>query len=310
MQFERLHGLIDRLASYPRWEVAIELLLIGIVVYAVLRFVKGTRAAGALKGIFVILLFATLVARVAGGGESFQRLAFLYDRFLAVVAIGLLIIFQPELRRALIRLGETGFFRSGSPQVAEAVDAIGDACAYLSKSRFGALIAIQRQVSLQGIVEGGTVLDAALSSRLIQTLFFPGTALHDLAVVIKGNVVHAAGVQLPLADPADMPDARLGSRHRAALGLSKECDALVVVVSEETGHIRIAERGELSEPLAREELAPELLRRLKLEPSSPDAQTAEERTMTTIMMAPTIAEAETISESTPATKTGKRESAA
>lgn len=296
MQFDRLYGLLDRLASYPRWEVATELVLIGLVVYAVTRFVRGTRAAGALKGIFVVLLLATLVARIAGGGEAFQRLTFLYDRFLAVVAIGLLIIFQPELRRALLRLGETGFFRSGSPQVAEAVDAIADACSYLSKSRFGALLVLQRQTSLQGIIEGGTILDAALSSRLIQTLFFPGTALHDLAMVIKGNVIHAAGVQLPLADPSDMPDARLGSRHRAAVGLSKECDALVVVVSEETGHIRIAERGQLSEPLAREELAPELLKRLKLEPPVQEAQTAEERTIDSMMLAQTIADTPTIIE--------------
>ena len=306
MHFDRLFSLFDRLNSYPKWEVVIELVLIGLVVYAVTRFLKGTRAAGALKGIFVVLLFATLIARVAGGGEAFQRLAFLYDRFLAIVAIGLLIIFQPELRRALIRLGETGFFQRGSPQAAEAADAIADACSYLSKSRFGALLVLQRQVPLQGIVEGGTILDAALSSRLIQTIFFPGTALHDLAVVIKGSVVHAAGVQLPLADPSDMPDARLGSRHRAAVGLSKECDALIVVVSEETGHIRIAERGQLSEPIARDELASELLKRLKLDNSAAEiAQTAEEKTMTSITMAPTIAEEPTVHESSTGTKTGK-----
>jgi len=296
MQLDRLQGLLDRLASYPRWEVLVELLLIGAVVFAVSRLVRGTRAAGALKGMFVILLLITLIARVFGGGESFQRLAFLYDRFLAVVAIGLLIIFQPELRRALIRLGESGFFRSGSPQVAEAMDAIAEACSYLSKSRFGALLVLQRQASLSGLVEGGTVLDAELSSRLLQTLFFPGTALHDLAVVIKGNVVHAAGVQLPLAASADMPDASLGSRHRAAVGLTQECDALVVVVSEETGHIRIAEGGRLSEPLAREDLAGELVQRLNLEAPAAEAQTAHERTMSDMTMAPTISETPTIAE--------------
>lgn len=295
MQFDRLHGLLDRLASYPMWEVAVELLLIGLVVYVVTRFVRGTRAAGALKGIFVILLLATLVARVFGGGETFQRLAFLYDRFLAVVAIGLLIIFQPELRRALIRLGETGFFRSGSPQVSQTVDSIADAAAYLSKSRFGAIMVIQRRTNLDGIVEGGTVLDAALTSQLLKTIFFPGTALHDLAVVIKGNVLHAAGVQLPLAEEADMPDPMLGSRHRAAVGLTKESDALVAIVSEETGHIRIAENGKLSEPIARDELAEELLRRLHLEAAAgngvlPEAQTAHEQTINTMLMAPTIAE--------------------
>jgi diadenylate cyclase len=304
MQFDRLQGLLDRLTSYPRWEVAVELILIGAVVWVATWFVRGTRAAGALKWMFGILLLATLVARVFGGGESFQRLAFLYDRFLAVVAIGLLVIFQPELRRALLRLGEAGFFRSGSPHVAQAIEAIADAAVYLSKNRFGAIIVLQRQSSLETVVEGGTVLDAALSSRLLKTIFFPGTALHDLAVVIKGNVVHAAGVQLPLADPADMPDPNLGSRHRAAVGLTKESDALVVVVSEETGHVRVAERGFLSEPLARDEIASELLKRLELSAGDgtlPEAQTAQERNLTTMLMAPTIAETPTVAE--PATKT-------
>ncbi|MBX3377577.1 MAG: diadenylate cyclase CdaA [Phycisphaeraceae bacterium] len=303
MKLDRLYNLLDRLTSYPLWEVGVELLLIGLVVYAVARFVRGTRAAGALKGIFVILLLATLVARVFGGGETFQRLAFLYDRFLAIVAVGLLIIFQPELRRALIRLGETGFFSRSSPQVTQAVDAIADAAAYLSKSRFGAIVVIQRKTNLQGIVEGGTVLDAALTSPLLKTIFFPGTALHDLAVVIKGNVVHAAGVQLPLADPGDMPEASLGSRHRAALGLTKESDALVIIVSEETGHIRISENGKLSEPIARGDLADELLRRLNVSGPAggvmPEAQTAQEQNISTMVMSPTVADTPTVSETAP-----------
>jgi diadenylate cyclase len=283
MSLDRLHSLLRRLESYPPWEVAIELLLIGLVVYSVVRFVRGTRAAGALKGMFLILVFVTITARILGGGEAFQRLAFLYDRFLAIMAIALIVIFQPELRRALIRLGETPFFRSTPTEIAGAVDAIVEACAYLSKSRFGAIVVIERAIGLGGIVEGGTVLGAELSPRLLQTLFFPGTALHDLAVVIKGNVVHAAGVQLPLADPTEMPDPNLGSRHRAAVGLSKECDALVVVVSEETGQIRLAERGRLSAPLTPQGLHDELLRRLRIRPPAPDPQTAEEASQTRII---------------------------
>src|SRR5207253_1485033 len=155
---DRLQSLFRRLGSYPPWEVAIELLLIGLVVYAVVRFVKGTRAAGALKGMLLILVFVTITARIIGGGEAFQRLAFLYDRFLAIVAIALIVIFQPELRRALIRLGETPFFRSSPVEIAGAVDAIADACAYFSKSRFGAIIVIERAIGLAGMVEGGTVL--------------------------------------------------------------------------------------------------------------------------------------------------------
>jgi diadenylate cyclase len=283
---ERFESLITRLTSYNPVEVAIELLLIGIVVYAIVRFVRGTRAAGALKAIFFILIIATLIARVAGGGETFRRLAFLYDRFLAVVTIGLLVIFQPELRRALIRLGETPFFRSTSGEIATAVDAIADACTYLSKARFGAIIVIERQTELGALVEGGTVLGAELSSRLLQTIFFPGSALHDLAVVIKGNVIHAAGVQLPLADPAEMPDPSLGSRHRAALGLAKESDALIVVVSEETGLIRIAERGQLSEPMEPSQLHDELSQRLHQDLPAPDPETAEEAAAVAKTMVP------------------------
>ena len=286
MPFERLQALLHRLASYNPLEVGVELFLIGLVVYAVVRFVRGTRAAGALKVIFFILFIATLMARVAGGGETFRRLAFLYDRFLALVTIGLLIIFQPELRRALIRLGEAPFFRSTSGQIAGAVDAIADACEYLSRARFGAIIVIERQTPLRALIEGGTVLGAELSARLLQTLFFPGTALHDLAVVVKGNVIHAAGVQLPLADPAEMPDPTLGSRHRAAVGVTKESDALVVVVSEETGAIRVAERGILSEPMDPAQFRDELARRLHEEPPAADPQTAEEAATDARTMAP------------------------
>lgn len=289
--FGRIQELLDRLATYPALEVLIELLVIGVVVYAVVRFVQGTRAAGAVKGALVVLVMIALLARILGGSDSFQRLAFLYDRFLALVAVSLIVIFQPELRRALIRLGEAPFFRSTPSEIAYVVDSIVDACAYLSKARFGALIVLQRQVGLQGLVEGGTPLGAEVSSRLLQTIFFPGTALHDLAVVIKGRVVDAAGVQLPLADPAEVPDLRLGARHRAALGLTRECDALVVVVSEETGGIRIAERGRLSMPLKPDELKAELQRRLRREPPS-GAATAAEQHAARDAMEPVVAEAD------------------
>jgi diadenylate cyclase len=262
--FHRLNSLFNRLTSYPPWEVAIELLLIGLVVYTVFRFVKGTRAAGALKGLFLVLVVATLVARIAGAAETFQRVAFLYDRFLAIVAVGLLVIFQPELRRGLIRLGEATFFRHSPTAISQVVDSIVEACAYFSKARFGAIIVIQRQQGLRGLVEGGTVIDAELSSRLLQTIFFPGTALHDLAVLVKGTTVVAAGVQLPLADPTDMPDPRLGSRHRAAVGLTKESDAIVVVVSEETGEIRLCERGLLYGPFKSDDLHDQLVQRLRV----------------------------------------------
>jgi diadenylate cyclase len=265
----RIESLIDRLHTYPPWEMGIELLVIWIVVFAAARFVRGTRAAGALKGLLVLVILVTLFSRVISGGAAFQRLGLLYDRFVALVAVALVVIFQPELRRALVRLGETPFFRSTPKDIAYIVTEIASAAGYLSKAKFGAIMAIERQIGLAGLVEGGTTLNADLTSRLLQTIFFPGSALHDLAVLIKGRTVSAAGAQLPLAEPAEMPDPSLGSRHRAAVGLSKECDAIVVVVSEETGSIRLAERGQLSPPLSVDQFKDQLEKRLKRAPRGP-----------------------------------------
>lgn len=259
---DRIQGLLDRLPTYQPLVVAVELAVIWVIVYAVVRFVQGTRAAGALKGLLIVVVLGVVGARLLGGADVFQRLGLLYDRFLAFLAIALIVIFQPELRRALVRLGETPFFRGTPKDIEQVVSEVAEAARFCARARFGALIVIERQVGLAGLVEPGEELNAKLSARLLQTIFFPGSALHDLAVVIKGTVIHAAGVQLPLADAEDMPDPSLGSRHRAAVGLTKECDAIVVVVSEETGRVRLAERGRLSEPLSTEELKEELQRRL------------------------------------------------
>jgi diadenylate cyclase len=250
---ERLNDLLNRLGSYSWWEVGIEIALIWIVVYAIFRFVQGTRAARALKGLLFILIVGTLSVRFLGD-DVFARLAYLYDRMLAVIAIALVVIFQPELRRALIRLGETRFLSGGYEGAAKIAGELSPACAFLSKARFGAIIVIERRVGLKSLIEGGTVLNSSLSAALIQTIFHPGSALHDLAVVIRGDQVHSAGVQLPMVDPSEIPDPSFGSRHRAAIGVTKESDALVVVVSEETGLIRIAERGVLSSPIEPNEL--------------------------------------------------------
>jgi diadenylate cyclase len=274
--FSGIQNLFERALSYRWWEVAIELIIIWLVVYAIIRFVQGTRAAGALKGLLALTLLVfmlTLIPSAIGASDAFQRLQYLFDRALGFIALGLVVVFQPELRRALTRLGEAPFFRSTPGEIALVVDAVVEAAGYLSKAKFGAIIVIERQARLEGLVEGGTRLDAKISSRLLQTIFFPSTALHDLAVIIRGSVIHAAGVQLPMADAGDMPDPRLGARHRAAVGLTKECDALVVIVSEETGHIRIVERGRLSDSLSPDGLREQLSKRLRREPpkSAPTA---------------------------------------
>ena len=269
---------LRRMQGYPWWEVALELALIAMVVWAILRFIEGTRAAGVMKGLVALLLIgiaARLFLSLVGRQEAFERVGYLLDRAGVVVAIGLVVVFQPELRRALTRLGEAPIFRSTPGEIAKVIDSVVEACAYFQKAKFGALIVLERRTALGGLAEGGTRIGAEVSARLLQSLFFPGTALHDLAVIIKGPVVHAAGVQLPLAGAADMPDPGFGARHRAAVGLSRECDALVVIVSEETGGIRIAERGALTDPMTPDELRHALLAGMSKEP--PDrASTAEE----------------------------------
>ena len=245
---ERLNDLLNRLGSYSWWEVAVEIILIWFVVFAVFRFVQGTRAARALKGLLFILIIGTLFVRFLGN-DAFERIVYLYDRMLAVIAIALVVIFQPELRRALIRLGETRLFQSDYQGASRIAGEVAPACAFLSKARFGAIIVIERRVGLKALIEGGTQLNATITAALIQTIFHPGSALHDLAVVIRGDRIQSAGVQLPMAGPSEVKDASFGSRHRAAIGVSKDTDALVIVVSEESGLIRIAQRGVLSSPI-------------------------------------------------------------
>lgn len=265
MMFERLQRLAERLQGYPWWQVAIELLLIWLVIFIVFRFVQGTRAAGALKGTLFLIILATLVMRILGQQEAFQRIKFLYDTFLTLLAITLIVVFQPELRRGLIRLGETPLIRRTSSGTSEVIEALVDTAEYLSKAKFGGLVVIARETPLKGLIEGGTPIGGRVSSQLLQTIFYPGSALHDLAVIIHGGIVSSAGVQLPLADPEDMPDRKLGSRHRAAVGLSKECDALVLVISEETGGISIAQRGRLVRGLTPERLREVLTKGLRKE---------------------------------------------
>ncbi len=269
----------SRLSSYAAWEVAVEIVIIWVAVYTVWRFVRGTRAIGAIRGVLLIILL-TLAARVFIPSERLQRLAYLYDNFLGFAALAVVIIFQPELRRALIRLGEAPFFRSTPSDLPRIVDALVQACGFLSKNKFGAIIAIERQVGLREVVEGGKILNADLSAELLQSIFWPNNPLHDMGVVVRGGKIAAAGVQFPLADPEDMADARVGTRHRAAVGLSRAVDAVVIVVSEETGAISIAERGKLERWFTTEALRGELLRRLRPQPTQDDLSAPEEAAAT------------------------------
>lgn len=257
--FERLGQLINRLSVYlteSPLEVLIELVVIWVVVYLGYRFLRGTRAARMFKGIGVLLIVVGLLILVLAREDAFPRIEFLYRGFLAFSVIAVVVIFQPELRRALVRLGEARLFRGVVGDADPMIEELVTAAAALSRSKIGAIVAIEREVPLGGIVDAGTRVNAEVSAELLQTIFWPGTALHDMGVVIRDERIRAAGVQFPLADAHDISQ-ELGSRHRAAIGLSMECDALVVVVSEETGAISLAERGQLLR-----KLSPEALRSL------------------------------------------------
>lgn len=248
--WQRVHGY---LGSEPL-AVLFELVVIWVVVYLVVRFLKGTRGARVVWGVVLIMMVGTLTLRLfPNGEETLERLNFLYSNLLAFISFVLVIVFQPELRRALVRIGEGGWFGKTGLRRARVIEELVASVEYLSRNKIGALVAIERQVGLKGIVEAGTRIDADVSRQLLNTLFWPGTALHDLGVVIRGDRVMAAGVQFPLAEGDDL-DQELGSRHRAAVGLSSEADALVIVVSEETGTISVAERGQLRRGLSGSDL--------------------------------------------------------
>ena len=251
------HPILKRLQGYlstQPWEVLFELAVIWVVVYLIVRFLKGTRGARVVWGVALIMIVGTLVLRLFGGGDdTLERLNFLYSNFLAFISLVLVIVFQPELRRALVRIGEAGFFRQAGLRKARVVEEVVASVDYLSRNKIGGLIAIERQTGLKGIIEAGTRVDSEVNRQILNTIFWPGSALHDMGVVIRGDRLLAAGVQFPLADSETMAQ-ELGSRHRSAIGLSQEADALVIIVSEETGVISVAERGELTRGLSPSDL--------------------------------------------------------
>lgn len=240
--------------AYELRKVLPELILIGSVVYVILRFLRGTRGARVLQGVAVLLVASILIVQVLANQFDWPRIKILYQYLLVAMLVTVLVVFQPELRRGLMRLGETSWFMRRLLNVRhETVEAIVRAAEDLSKRKVGALIAVERDVGLAGIIETGIRIDGLVSADLLRSIFWPGSPLHDMGVVIQENRVAAAGCQFPLAE-SDEVDRSLGSRHRAAIGLSHESDALVVVVSEETGAISLAINGQLRRFLTPAEL--------------------------------------------------------
>lgn len=235
---------------WPGVSGLVEIAVLAAAIYYTLAFFRGTRGAHVLTG-FAVIAILILLTRMLG----LDALSWLLQRMILYFAAGFVIIFQPEIRRALAELGRQHMFGpSAGPQ--ELVGAIVEAVADLSRRRIGALIAIEREIGTRAVRETGTALDALVSAEALSGLFYPHTPLHDGGAVIAGSRIAAAGCVFPISLRNDLIRS-LGTRHRAAIGLSEETDAFVIVVSEETGTISIAYKGKLSR-----ELDPERLRRI------------------------------------------------
>ncbi|MCU0723619.1 MAG: diadenylate cyclase CdaA [Planctomycetes bacterium] len=233
--------------------LAVEIGLLFLGIYAVLRFLQGTRGAGILKGLALLLGMGSVVLLVLTKTLELERIGYLLKEFFTIAVFALILIFQPELRRALMHLGQSPLMGRFLRKEVVPIEEIVTACARLSKDKIGALIAFEREISMASIIEGGKIVDAEVSAELIETIFFPGSSLHDGAVVIQRGRLVAAACLFPLTDNPEVSK-RLGTRHRAAIGLTEETDAVTVVVSEETGRISVGLRGHLESDLDRDAL--------------------------------------------------------
>jgi len=230
------------------WRPAVEIAILWLCYYGLLRFFQGTIAVHALRGLLVLLLVVFLTQAL-----EFEVLNWLLAKLMAISVIAVLILFQPELRRGLAKMGGESLFRV-APRNEEVIDEVIKAVTVLGRKRIGAIVAIERQTRLQPYTESGIIVDSEVTSELLITLFTPQTPLHDGGVVIAQGRVLAAACLFPLTQDPRVSKT-LGTRHRAALGLSEETDALVIVVSEENGTVSLAVRGELSRDLDWESLS-------------------------------------------------------
>ncbi len=223
---------------------AIDILIVSFVVYKILGFIVQTRAEQIIKGV-VVLIIALIVSDML----NLYTLNWMCRGAVALGAVAILIVFQPELRRALEYMGRGSFVRSAFIQedkefIKKSINQVTRAVENFSADRVGALLVFEGQTVLEDIVETGTVLDAEVSEQLLGNIFYEGSPLHDGAVIIRNGKIHAAGCVLPLTGKQDI-ESSLGTRHRAGLGITEHSDALTIIVSEETGIISIARDGHL-----------------------------------------------------------------
>lgn len=234
----------------------VDVLLVWFVFYKLITIVKGTKAVQLLKGIFVIL-FANILTRYLG----LDTLQWMMEQVLTYGFLVVIIIFQPELRRALEQLGRGRLFARSAMQEEEErnrlIEAFNKSVSYMAKRRIGALISIERETGLSEYIETGIQMNSHVTSELLINIFIPNTPLHDGAVILQKNRIAAAGCYLPLSENPFISK-ELGTRHRAALGISEVTDAITIIVSEETGAVSITANGDINRNLSMEEFEKQL----------------------------------------------------
>lgn len=251
---------LARFAAGLRWQDLLDVLLVSFVLYRFFLLIKGTRAVQLLRGLLLLLL-AYLISHAL----ELNTITWLVQSMATMLIVAIPVVFQPELRRALAHIGQGELFRGGefwgprkSVSVPRALDEVVNAVKYLSKQKIGALIILERNTGLAEFIETGTPLDALVTAELLSTIFIPTSPLHDGAVIIQNDRLAAAGSVLPLSEGMRRPTPgarkQVGTRHRAAIGLTETTDAIAIVVSEETGTVSVANGGQLKRHLTEENL--------------------------------------------------------
>lgn len=235
------------------WRDAAEIVVLWVLIYQVYRIFRVTRGARILVGLAVVVIILTLISQLL----ELRVIEWIVKSAAAVLAFALLIIFQPELRNALARLGSSKLFSFSTTQQKVFLERFADSVVKLSKKRCGALFAIERSISLDDYEATGVVIEGAFSVELVATIFHPKTALHDGGMILKGERIAAAGCIFPVSQK-ELSDRSLGLRHRAGYGISEETDAVAIVVSEETGGISIVVEGKLFRGLSEEDFRAKL----------------------------------------------------
>ncbi|MCC6464720.1 MAG: TIGR00159 family protein [Planctomycetes bacterium] len=232
---------------------AVEILLIYLFLLVVYNFVRGSSGDSALRGVAILFTILLIAIYLVADSLGLYRIELLLEKVVDYLFLGVIVVFQPELRRGLTRLGQNPWLNRLVTRRDDMIPRIAQAVFRLARAKTGALMAVERGVGLRNYVERGIELDARFSAELVDSIFYPGNPLHDGAIIMRGGRVVAAGCLFPLTENPDLGK-RMGTRHRAGIGLSEETDALVIVVSEETGRVSVAQRGQLETDLSRERL--------------------------------------------------------